>query len=375
MIYLDHAATSFPKPAAVGAAVHAAMKTCAGYGRSAHPAAIRAAKTVFECRSELASLFHCPDPNAIIFTMNATMALNYAIDAAVREGAEVCISGYEHNSVVRPLTARRCRIDIVIPRPGQSTMEAWEEHIRKRPSCVIVNHVSNVFGFVQPIEEIGTLCRMYQIPLIVDASQSAGVCEIDFEKIPSCAAICAAGHKGLWGPQGTGVLIAAEILPRRALITGGTGSRSAEIRQPEELPDLFESGTHNLPGIAGLLEGVRLVRRIGTAEIRNHECGLREQLESRFREIEGIRVISGTSDCPRLAVLSIVPERVPCEYIAEKLAEQDICVRAGLHCAPLAHRSEGTFETGTVRFSTGWSNTPDEMERTAEILRSIVNTF
>ena len=165
-IYLDHAATSFPKPAAVAAGMYAAARTCAGYGRSAHPAAIRASEIVYACRSELAALFRLPNPNAVAFTMNATMALNYAIDAAVKERAEVCISAYEHNSVVRPLVARRSRIDVVLPRQGQTHLEAWEEHIKKRPSCVIVNHVSNVFGFMQPIEEIGALCQMYQIPLI-----------------------------------------------------------------------------------------------------------------------------------------------------------------------------------------------------------------
>ena len=375
MIYLDHAATSFPKPTAVAAGMYAAAKACAGYGRSAHPAAIRASEIVYACRAELAALFRLPDPNAVAFTMNATMALNYAIDAAVKERAEVCISAYEHNSVVRPLVARRSRIDVVLPRPGQTTLEAWEEHIKKRPSCVIVNHVSNVFGFVQPIEEIGALCQMYQIPLIVDASQSAGVRDIDIGKIPSCAAICTAGHKGLLGPQGTGVLLVTENLPRHALITGGTGSRSAEYRQPEEVPDLFESGTHNLPGIAGLLEGVRLVRDVGPEKIRQREKELCEQLERRLSEIRGIRLIGVETERPRLAVVSIVPERMTCELLAEKLAENDICVRAGLHCAPLAHHTEGTFDSGTVRFSLGWNNTVEEVKQAADRVKTIMNTF
>lgn len=375
MIYLDNAATSFPKPTEAAAAMHAAVRSCAGYGRSVHPAALRAAEIVYDCRAELAELFHAPAPEYVAFTMNATMALNYAIHALVPRRAAVCISGYEHNSVVRPLKERRCALDVVAPRDGEKLLEAWETAIRKKPACVIVNHASNVFGYLQPLKEIGALCAQYGVPLIVDASQTAGVCEIDLSKLPTCAAVCTAGHKGLLGPQGTGVLVCTDRLPRRALITGGTGSRSVELRQPRDLPDVFESGTHNLPGIAGLLEAVRLVRRTGTAHIRLLECELCARFEEQLAAIPGLRIAGHPPVGEKLAVVSVVPEGAPCELLAERLAEQGVCVRAGLHCAPMAHRSEGTLETGTVRFSIGWKNTPVEIDSAVRILASIMNTF
>ena len=375
MIYLDNAATSFPKPRESTEAMCIAARSCAGYGRSGHAAALRAGEIVFDCRSEIAEMFRAPSPNHVVFTLNATMALNYAIHALVPAGSTVCVSGYEHNSVIRPLTERNCIIDIAAPCSGKKMIDVWEAHLQKRPACAVVNHASNVFGYLQPIEAIGRLCSWYGVPLIVDASQSAGICEIDISQIPNCAALCMAGHKGLWGPQGTGIMIATDLLPKCALITGGTGSRSILQRQPKEMLDLFESGTLNLPGIAGLLESVRLVRKIGVERIAAREKNLCERLVGHLREITGLRLIERDITGARLAVVSVTAECAPCDLVGEWLAENGVFVRTGLHCAPIAHRTEGTLQTGTIRFSIGWLNTEQEIDSAAEILQSIVNTL
>lgn len=374
MIYLDHAATSFPKPQASTEAMCMASRSCAGYGRSGHSAARRASEIVFECRDELAGMFGAPSPNHVAFTMNATLALNYAIHALIPNGSSVVVSAYEHNSVIRPLAARNCKI-IPVAFDAQNAENIWEEHIRRHPACVVVNHASNAFGVIQPIELIGRLCARYHVPMIVDASQSAGILEVDISKIPNCAAVCMPGHKGLWGPQGTGVMVFTDLLPRSALLTGGTGSQSVLLQQPKEIPDLFESGTINLPGIAGLLESVKMVRRIGLDEIRKHESALCDRLRENLDQIAGIHAAGVHAKDEKTGILSIVSEKASCGTIGELLAEKDVCVRTGLHCAPLAHKTEGTLKTGTIRFSLGWTNTVYDVDMAAEILETIMKSF
>ena len=375
MIYLDHAATSFPKPGCAVDAMYAAARNCAGYGRSSHSAAMRSADIVYNCRAEVAELFRAASPDHVAFTLNATMALNYAIHALVPVGSRVCVSGYEHNSVIRPLVERKCVLDIVRPQKGRTMLEIWEEHVQKHPVCVIVNHASNVYGYLQPIEKIGNLCSKYNVPLIVDVSQSAGIIDIDISRIPNCTALCMPGHKGLLGPQGTGILVFTDRLPRRALITGGTGSRSNLFYQTPDIPDFYESGTINVPGLAGLLESVRMVRKSGIQKIGEKESRLRSRFAEHIQRIPGVRMIDRPEVKERLSVISVVPEAVSCELIGEKLSENGVAVRTGLHCAPLAHKTEGTLETGTVRISVGWNNTEREIDSAAEILASIMNTF
>ena len=264
MIYLDSAATTFRKPPAVAAAVRRAMETVSSPGRGGYPAAMRAAETVFDCRMEVAELFRVSNPEQVVFTMNATHALNIAIKSLVKNGDRVVISGYEHNAVTRPLVAVGADIAVAgapLFQP-EAVLERFYHLITPETRAVVCNHVSNVFGFIQPIEEIGKICRRRGVPLIVDASQSAGVLPMDWEKM-GASFVAAPGHKGLYGPQGTGILICGEGAEVQPLMEGGTGSASLNQNMPEFLPDRLEAGTQNVPGIAGLLEGVRYVRRRG----------------------------------------------------------------------------------------------------------------
>ncbi|MBP3588522.1 MAG: aminotransferase class V-fold PLP-dependent enzyme, partial [Clostridia bacterium] len=236
---------------------------------------------------------------------------------------------------------------------------------------VICSHVSNVFGFVQPLEEIASLCRQRGVPLIVDASQSAGVIPLDMEKL-GAAFIAMPGHKGLYGPQGTGVLLCGEGVAAEPLLFGGTGSLSAVQEMPEFLPDRLEAGTHNVPGIAGLLAGVRYVRERGEARICRRERELALLAAELLRELPGVRVYAERGLRNQTGVLSFAVDGMDVGAVGAALAEQEIALRTGLHCAPLAHRSAGTWETGTVRLSFSDFNTAEEVFRLQEALKRLI---
>ncbi len=363
MIYLDSAATSFQKPEAVSLAMEKALQSMSSPGRGGYPEAMRAADTLFECRSELAELFGAENPEQVVFTMNATHALNIAIKSLVQPGGRVVISGYEHNAVTRPLAAIKGVKTVVAAGPlfqPNMVVQAFDRCITPETSAVICNHVSNVFGFVQPVEAVGKLCRERGIPFIVDASQSAGMMPLDISVL-GAAFIAMPGHKGLYGPQGTGVLICGGSMVA-PLMEGGTGSVSIQQEMPDFLPDRLEAGTHNMPGISGLLEGVRFVRKNGSEEI----CQRERQLA--LRASEGLRRIPGVVVCGRrdlyaqTGVLSFLPEIMDVEEMGSELSDRSIAVRAGIHCAPLAHTTAGTLETGTVRISFSCFNTKDEVD-------------
>ena len=271
MIYLDSAATTFQKPPAVGRAMTEALASMSSPGRGGHPLAMRAADTAFRCRTELAELFGLDGPEGVAFTLNATHALNIAIKSLVPPGGRVVISGYEHNAVTRPLTALKTKVSVAGGPlfDQEAAVRAFDELIAPGVDVVICNHVSNVFGFVQPVEKVAALCRSRGVPLIVDASQSAGILPINMKSL-GAAYIAMPGHKGLYGPQGTGVLLCGDGQIPRPLLEGGTGSISLSQEMPDFLPDRLEAGTHNMPGIAGLLAGVRFVRRQGTQTILRH---------------------------------------------------------------------------------------------------------
>jgi selenocysteine lyase/cysteine desulfurase len=251
-----------------------ALRCSASPGRGGHAAAMRAAETAFACRQEAAALFHMEDPEQVVFTMNATHGLNIAIADTVTPGMTVLVSGYEHNAVMRPLCALGAKI-VEAPTPlfdAKAALAFFREHI-SQAGAVICTHVSNVFGFVLPVEEIAALCRREGVPFILDAAQSAGALDIDFSALGAAFAAMP-GHKGLLGPQGTGLLLCRDV--PRPLLYGGTGSRSAERDMPPFLPDRLEAGTQNLCGIAGLLEGLRFVRKRGRrvfARGRTRCCG------------------------------------------------------------------------------------------------------
>lgn len=369
MIYLDNAATTMIKPLPVGRAVLKAMQTMASPGRGGHEPAMRAAKTVFDCRMEAAELFHVPSPEQIVFTMNATHGLNLAISSLAGPGTRVLVSGYEHNSVTRPLAALGAEIHVAEASLFDSAamLSAFE---RKLPGMqlVVCTHVSNAFGFILPIYEIAGLCRKQGVPLIVDASQSAGVLPVDYEKL-SAAFIAMPGHKGLFGPQGTGILICAQ--PGSPLLSGGSGSDSIPQFMPEYLPDRLEAGTHNVCGIAGLREGIRYVRQSGLDSIFAHE---RELLQTMVTELSGTGGLTLYTDRCRnqSGVLSLRSDRRNCEELASLLGEKGVCARAGLHCAPYAHRTAGTLESGTLRFSFSPFNTREEVFRCCQFIKDLL---
>ena len=375
MIYLDNAATTLHKPRAVDEAVRRAMHAAAGYARGGYAAAMRAGETVYACREQAAALFGVRDPARVVFTMNATHALNLAIHAMVQPGMRVVAGGYEHNAVMRPLALRGIQ-PIVLDTPlwdGAAMVERARQALADGAQLFILNHVSNVFGFAAPVEEIAGLLDQAGVPLILDASQSAGVLEIDVRRHPCLAAVCMPGHKALYGPQGTGILLVLDDrITQTPLLAGGTGSRSEEMRQPGFLPDALESGTPNVPGIAGLAAGIAFVRAVGPANILAHEQALVREFA---RALEDARRIECFSHPAQTGVLSLRVRGAPAETVAETLARQGVAVRAGLHCAPLAHRTAGTEETGTVRFSLSFYSTAYQLEHAACLLLETVKNL
>lgn len=373
MIYFDSAATTFQKPPAVAAAVWDALATMSSPGRGSYAAAARAADTAFQCRCELAELFHLASPEQVAFTMNATHALNIAIKSLVPPGGRAVISGYEHNAVTRPLAALGASVTVAAAPLFQPdrVAEAFDRLIVPGVDAVVCNHVSNVFGFIQPVEAVAALCRSRGVPLIIDVSQSAGALPLDMTALGAAFAAMP-GHKGLYGPQGTGVLLCGDGVPVRPLLEGGTGSLSVQQEMPDFLPDRLEAGTHNVPGIAGLLAGVRYVRRRGLEKILDRERRLTRQMAGGLREIPGLRIYAAASPCRQAGVLSLTAEGVDAEALGSALAERGIAVRAGLHCAPLAHRTVGTLDTGTVRLSFSDLNTPEEVDRVISVLRALL---
>lgn len=373
MIYFDSAATSFQKPAAVAAAVAEAMATMSSPGRGGYPAAVRAADTTFDCRCELAELYHMKNPENVAFTLNATHALNIAIKSLVPSGGKAVISGYEHNAVTRPLAALNAQTTVAAGSLFQreAVLAAYDKAVTPKTDAVVCCHVSNVFGFVQPVEEIAALCRERGVPFIIDASQSAGALTLDMEAL-GAAFIAMPGHKGLYGPQGTGVLLWDGKAPVKTLLEGGTGSQSMRQTMPDFLPDRLEAGTHNVPGIAGLLAGVRYVRSRGPENILLRERRLAQLAAEGLRRLPGVTVYANEDLRHQSGVVSFTCQKMGAEELASALGEKDIAVRAGLHCAPLAHETAGTVDTGTVRISFSDHNTPEEvaefLDATGEIL-------
>ena len=370
MIYFDSAATTFQKPAAVRAAMQEALLTMSSPGRGSYPAAVRAADTAFICRSELAEFFHLDSPEQVIFTMNATHALNIAIKSIVPIGGHVVISGYEHNAVTRPLQAlhAECAVAEAPLFYPEKVVAAFSALITPKTDAVICNHISNVFGFIQPIEEIASLCRSRGIPLIIDASQSAGVLPLDMRAL-GAAFIAMPGHKGLYGPQGIGVLLCGDPERTVPIMEGGTGSFSVQQEMPDFLPDRLEAGTHNMPGIAGVLAGLRYVRKRGQSNILRYEQNLAHLMAEKLEKTDNVEVFYLSNPKVQAGVVSVVPKGMDVETLGAKLGKNGIAVRAGLHCAPLAHRSAGTLQTGTIRFSFSDFNTLEEVQYALNVFK------
>ena len=370
MIYFDSGATTLEKPASVRWAMARAVNTMSSPGRGSHQATRLAEETDYACRTAAARLFGVENESNVIFTSNATHGLNIAIHTLVQPGSRVVISGYEHNAVTRPLHAIPNVTLTVLDTPlfqPERMVEELKEALGHGADVVICNHVSNVFGCIQPVEEMAVLCRNAGVPFLLDASQSAGILPVRMDVLQA-AFIAMPGHKGLYGPQGTGLLLCNhEVLP---LLYGGTGSLSKLQTMPDMLPDRLESGTHNMPGIAGLLEGIRYVQRTGVEKIAAHERRLTAQAVELLRNTEGIRLFWCDGFRHQTGVLSFIVEGIDCEEMGEAMASRGIALRAGLHCAPLAHRTVGTLKTGTIRFSPSAFNTPAQVMQFAQILQS-----
>ena len=356
MIYLDYGATSFKKPKIVYEAVTNAMSHCASPGRGGYGPARLAQEQLFTCRNRASSLFHC-QPEQVVFTYSATHGLNMAIRTLVKPGDRVVVSGFEHNAVVRPLYGIGARVEIAGRRlfDQADTLEAFEKALRKGVKIAVFTHVSNVFGYILPVEELARLCKQYDTPFVIDAAQSAGALPLDFERL-GAEFIAMPGHKGLLGPQGTGLLLCGR--QPEPLIMGGTGSMSQSRLMPDFLPDGAEAGTANVPGIAGLSAGLDYILQIGTDRIFKQE---QKQLKLCVQGLQqlGMQVYSGEVQA---GVVSFVPPE-DCQEFADLLWRRGIAVRAGLHCAPVAHESAGTLDTGTVRVSFGPMSTLKDTQR------------
>lgn len=348
MIYLDSAATSYIKPASVKRAMVNAIETMSSPGRGSYAAAMRAADKVYEGRELACKLFNFSDPQNVVFTMNATHALNIAISSLVSVGDKVVISGYEHNSVTRPLNQIGAKT-VVAASPlfeTESVIPTIEKNI-SGAKAVVWNHISNVFGYIQPIYEIAKLCSKYNVPLIIDASQSAGICRLDMSEL-GAAYVAMPGHKGLLGPQGTGILLCGQT--PKPLMCGGTGSESVLQSMPEYLPDRAEAGTHNVVGIAGFCEGMKYVLRRGADNIGEYEASLCRRMAMRLKKVPKLQVFASDAD-NQAGVLSIRHSTMDSETFCDALGRRGIAARCGLHCAPLAHNTAGTIDKGTVRLS------------------------
>ncbi len=371
MIYFDNAATTLQKPKKVHEAVLTAMKTMASPGRGTHPPAECASEVLLACRLEASELFQVGEPERVVLTFNATHALNIAIKSLVKPESTVLLSGLEHNAVTRPLaTIPGVKAEVVsapLFRPDLF-LESLEEKLSDDIDVMICTHVSNVFGYILPMGEIASLCRRRGVPLLVDASQSAGVLPVCLEAW-GAEFIAMPGHKGLYGPQGTGLLLCKET--GTPILEGGTGSLSLLSEMPDFLPDRLEAGTHNIPGVAGLLEGMRFISRRKEARLLRHEVLLKERIAAELSHLPDVEIFEGERGT-QSGVLSFRLRNKDVGSVADYLGVHGVAVRAGLHCAPMAHKAVGTEKTGTVRMSFSAFNTVKEAERFLHLMRRLV---
>jgi cysteine desulfurase family protein len=382
VIYFDNSATSWPKPPAVKEALIKFLdQVGANPGRSGHLLSIEAARIIYETREALAACFNAKDPLRIIFTLNATESINLALKGLLRPGDHVITSSMEHNSVMRPLRdLERTGIELsVAPCSGEGFLDPKEIERRIQPNTkmVVLNQASNVTGTLLPIREVGFMTRKHHLLFLVDSAQSAGAYPIDLER-DGIDLLAFTGHKSLYGPQGTGGLVIGERVPEKKMTPlkqGGTGSRSEFEEQPEFLPDRFESGTPNGLGIAGLLAGVQFVLKQGVDKIRSHEMELMEELIRGLRGIPRVRLYGPENKEHRIATVSFnITGLSPSDGAFRLEKEFGILCRPGLHCAPAAHRTIGTFSEGTIRFSLGTFNTEREITAAIQAVSRIVTS-
>ena len=378
-IYLDNASTTFPKAPNVA---NAMSDYLTNYGininRGSYALAYDVEDIIYTTRQRLNTLFNGHDPSHVTFTQNVTMSLNMVIKGLLKAGDHILVSSMEHNAVMRPLTQQLDKgitFDIIpCDVTGSIQLESIETLIRPNTVAMIINHASNVCGTVQPIESIGAICKAHNLHFILDAAQTAGVIPIDV-KACHINALCFTGHKGLLGPQGIGGIILTKEIAQTLtpLITGGTGSFSHLETMPTHMPDAFEAGTLNLPGIIGLNEGLSYIESVGMKNIHNHELTLTKTFLEGLRSITGINIIGKQDIQDRTAVVSITIDGMDPASIAYELeSTYHIMTRVGLHCAPRAHQTLGTYPEGTVRFSFGYANTLEEVDMALSALHTIL---
>ena len=378
-IYLDNASTSFPKAPTVATAMSDYITNRGiNINRGSYALAYDVEDIIYTTRQRLHPLFNGHDPAHVIFTQNVTMSLNMVIKGLLKAGDHILVSSMEHNAVMRPLTQQLDKgitFDIIpCDVTGSIQLESIETLIRPNTVAMIINHASNVCGTVQPIESIGAICKAHNLHFILDAAQTAGVIPIDV-KACHINALCFTGHKGLLGPQGIGGIILTKEIAQilTPLIAGGTGSFSHLETMPTHMPDAFEAGTLNLPGIIGLNEGLSYIESVGMKNIHNHELTLTKTFLEGLRSITGINIIGKQDIQDRTAVVSITIDGMDPASIAYELeSTYHIMTRVGLHCAPRAHQTLGTYPEGTVRFSFGYANTLEEVDMALSALHTIL---
>lgn len=381
MIYFDNGATTFPKPENVIRAVNLTLRSGANPGRSGHRMSLAASKIIYDCRVNCAKLFDLESPESIIFTLNCTSALNTVIKGVLKKGDHAVISSLEHNAVLRPIEFLKSNgveysIADCVPYNDEETINNFRNAIKDNTRLVICTHASNVFGLKLPVERIAALCRIYGILFCVDAAQSAGVIPISMRE--SCIDfLCTSGHKGLYGPMGTGILAVNTEQTPDSLIQGGTGSMSASRSQPDVLPDKYESGTPNLSGIAGLNEGVKFVLSKNPMRIWKSETSHVCRLYDRLSRTKGVILYTRRPDIQHsVPVISFNIEGFDSEQSASILNDKfAIAVRAGLHCAPLAHEFFHTDEIGTVRVVMSAYTDNRQIDYLADSIRKICRSI
>lgn len=376
MIYLDNSATTYPKPPQVRSACSEALLSYSfNPGRGGYRQSVAAAEKVYSARKTVKEFFHAPCEESVIFTPGCTQSLNMAIKGVLRQGDHAVISSFEHNSVVRPLHKLQKEgkitysVAAVVPGDDEATIENFRRAINGRTRLIICTHASNAFGVRLPAERLCALAHSYGILFCLDAAQSAGILPIDMER-DGYDFVCCAGHKYLYGPTGIGLLLLGRDDLIETLTEGGTGSNSSDPEMPSFYPDRLEAGTVNIPGILGLEAGIRFVSGIGVERICKKEMRLIRILHEQLRTFRKIRVYGGCDPDSYVPVLSFTVSDTDSETAAKRLSEQyGIAVRGGLHCAPLAHQSMGTIDTGTIRVAPSYYTTENEIRVLLNSLR------
>lgn len=355
MIYLDNSATTYPKPKSV---IESFSKSFYSYGANAgrgfYNMAIDTTEQIYKVRKKLCEFFDCSNPENVVFTYNCTMALNMAIKGIAKKGGHLIISDLEHNSVLR--TVEKLKLDGIcdysvaqVDNDDNKTIQNFSDCIKRNTIAIICTGASNVFGIITPYKKLAQLAHKHKILFILDAAQIGGVLPISVNK-DGVDILCCAGHKGLYGPTGTGVMIVKDDITMNTIIEGGTGSNSVLAIQPDIVPDRFESGTPNVQGIIALGYGIDFVNKTGIKKIYNHEKKLIRYLDENLKKIDRINLYNNNHK-NFTPILSFNIENIHSEEVAKNLSDFNIAVRAGLHCAPIAHKKMGTIESGTVRIS------------------------